>query len=849
VFLTFVVLTTAVGCAVIMNGGDDPGPTSASLLLVAVAAFGGSFSRRVPVGPDRDRVITLAALLFPAYVAFQLVPLPLSVIHALSPARAELARGLQAVGAGTFFTPVTISSPTTWMHLLRVTGYTLTFLTVRRFAARSPIDGWYAALPLIGVGTMEAAWALAGNSVAAGQMSGTYYSKNHFAGLLEMTLPFTAVFAWVMLGRGRTRHGISTGAAIGASVLLAGAVATFIAITSSLSKGGALATFTSLLAMGMLASGRHLSGHTRLAAFGGLLATTLLLFVFVTPTRLVEQFAVVVSDDQTEGRLPIWQNTVRLIAAYPFIGVGLGNFYPGVLPYQTEGNAVAWVHAHNDYLQLLAELGIIGWLLPVGVAAVALVRAVRAALGAPTRDGRLLGLASGGALIALAAHSLADFNTYVISNALVLAWIAGIASTLSLGHPARDVGPGMPPADPHRAVKLALAVFLMLWTGAWLVFLQKYRRDPEAEGMFCRFGICDTVGALALLHGHRSGDPVAPPPPALVLNYVRRDPAEPSLWQDLGVAYQAAERIDLARFCFTHAATLAPHSPPILLMTADFHLDVGEETTALALVSRALADGEHFDAAVFADLAYYKVDAARVVVGGALPDRRAAQAYLRYLMSASQPEDAKVAWRWMVSRGYADDAMGREYFAFLLGKNRGEEAAQDWELFVRGRDVDYPEKNRVFNGGFESNPSGSPFDWRFGATPGVNVDRDSGVHYAGASSLRLRLDGTANSGELGVEQLTYLRAGRYRMTAVVKTDSVSTDQGIAIRMAAVGPGKLDVRTVPLRGSNDWTPVEQEFVVDADQILRVSVVRKPSLKFDNLVHGTAWVDQIGIAAVQ
>ena len=54
------------------------------------------------------------------------------------------------------------------------------------------------------------------------------------------------------------------------------------------------------------------------------------------------------------------------------------------------------------------------------------VRAIAAWFG----DGRYLGLASIGALTAIAIHSFTDFNLYIPANAMLLAWIAGLTAGL-----------------------------------------------------------------------------------------------------------------------------------------------------------------------------------------------------------------------------------------------------------------------------------------------------------------------------------------------------------------------------------------------------------------------------------
>jgi O-antigen ligase len=90
--------------------------------------------------------------------------------------------------------------------------------------------------------------------------------------------------------------------------------------------------------------------------------------------------------------------------------------------------------AHNDYLQVLAEFGLIGFLLLAALLIRTLVRVFRATLG----DGpqRYLAIACGGSLTAILLHSFVDFNLYIPANAMVLAWIAGVAEALPKPSPA-----------------------------------------------------------------------------------------------------------------------------------------------------------------------------------------------------------------------------------------------------------------------------------------------------------------------------------------------------------------------------------------------------------------------------
>jgi O-antigen ligase len=122
---------------------------------------------------------------------------------------------------------------------------------------------------------------------------------------------------------------------------------------------------------------------------------------------------------------------LRLIAAYPVFGTGLGGYESAFEKFKTTGFAVAQDYAHNDYLQFLAELGIVGFVIGATFLFLILAKSVRFSLRNPDPDIRWLALASTGALVAVLIHSTADFNLYVPANATLLAWICGLAAGLT----------------------------------------------------------------------------------------------------------------------------------------------------------------------------------------------------------------------------------------------------------------------------------------------------------------------------------------------------------------------------------------------------------------------------------
>ena len=129
----------------------------------------------------------------------------------------------------------------------------------------------------------------------------------------------------------------------------------------------------------------------------------------------------------TNSRALIWADTVRLVGAYPVFGCGLGAYESALQPYKTVAPLLTVDYAHNDYLQLLAELGVLGFAPLLFLVAVIYRRALRHATRLVRGPDAYLALATAGGLTAIAIHSLADFNLYIPANAMAAVWLGALA--------------------------------------------------------------------------------------------------------------------------------------------------------------------------------------------------------------------------------------------------------------------------------------------------------------------------------------------------------------------------------------------------------------------------------------
>jgi len=317
------------------------------------------------------------------------------------------------------------------------------------------------ALFLIGLGLFEAFYGLAQYLAGwnyiwtvprryyLGSASGTYVNHNHFAGLLEMILPLSlgfALYRWqsARRHRGSARRALievfNDPAMIQSLLLLFAAAILFVAVVFSFSRMGMISVFVSLGVVGgvqWIESRRNLfpSGLIFLLLAAGLAAAA---WMGVAP--VIEHFEQLPQNEPlaaaTVGRMAVWRDTLGLVRAHPLAGVGFGCFRYAFTAVQSTQLTYLVDHAHNDYLEFAAELGLPGAALFFTPLFWIAFRTLRASLRAPSRLARSLALGSLGASVALLVHSAADFNLCIPANALVFAVVLALGYAASFDEPA-----------------------------------------------------------------------------------------------------------------------------------------------------------------------------------------------------------------------------------------------------------------------------------------------------------------------------------------------------------------------------------------------------------------------------
>jgi O-antigen ligase len=126
----------------------------------------------------------------------------------------------------------------------------------------------------------------------------------------------------------------------------------------------------------------------------------------------------------------IWRDTLQMIRANWMTGVGRGAFQTAYPIYSERDGTLQVGQAHNDYLQIVAECGVVGAAAVIGFIYLVMREILRAIR---RRDPLLSGLAlgAGGGIFAMLVHSLFDFNLQLPSNALLFLTLTAVVSIIS----------------------------------------------------------------------------------------------------------------------------------------------------------------------------------------------------------------------------------------------------------------------------------------------------------------------------------------------------------------------------------------------------------------------------------
>ena len=258
---------------------------------------------------------------------------------------------------------------------------------------------------------------------------GPFVNRNALAGWLAMAVPLAIGYA---LARSASRGPVFGGlaariAALDATQLLLGGSACLMmgGLLGSLSRGGIFGGAAGLVVFVALSQSRATEGRAMAGVAAGVAAIVAVGAMYANLGALAMRM-----QETTElgewGRRAIWRDTAAMIRDFPLTGVGAGAFERGMLVYQSGSRQFFFNHAHNEYLQIVAE----GGLLVAVPAALALIAAAVAVVRRLREDYSPMFWIRAGAvagIVAVAVQSVFDTGLRTPANGVLFAVIAAIA--------------------------------------------------------------------------------------------------------------------------------------------------------------------------------------------------------------------------------------------------------------------------------------------------------------------------------------------------------------------------------------------------------------------------------------
>jgi O-antigen ligase len=284
------------------------------------------------------------------------------------------------------------------------------------------------------------------------RLRGTYVNANHLASYLEMALAVMLAVSWWSWRRARAAPTVER------RLLLVGAPALvwlglLVALAFSGSRGGLVACAGGTLVQVLLIA--RMAGSYRIAVAGlGVLVAGLAAIAFVGLEAGLQRFLQAGMGGGLMARLDAMAATFELWQRFPWLGSGLGSFreaFPLVQPADLYGS---WWHAHNDFLELLATTGVVGFAV-FASGLVALVRRLWQVLRRGERsEDRAAALAALGAIATVGAHELVDFGMTLPGNWVAMTVLCGMAAAAPRGRRQRAAlapGAGLATIEPEEA--------------------------------------------------------------------------------------------------------------------------------------------------------------------------------------------------------------------------------------------------------------------------------------------------------------------------------------------------------------------------------------------------------------
>ena len=428
----------------------------AAIPVIAGAAVLGAIVRPRIATSDETRLLDYSLLAILAGIGIQLIPLPPALVRWLSPHAQEVRSAISLqFRPDDAFTALSIDPGATVYGLLLTSACIVFFWACRDIFHQGGVRrgvrsvAWLGLLAslvaLIQTATSPTRVYWFWDPIDVGAFPfGPFINRNHFAAWVIMAIPLVTGYLVARRVRRWGRHPQQSWFAalfdlgdVRTTWLVASALLMVLGLMLSLSRSGLIAlVVVSSTSLWLL---RERLGRQGRAWAGATAVLVLLLVLSWTDVGALIQEVDAGIDEPSGGRLPIWRDTAAVIRDFWITGAGAGTYQRAMLVYQQSSRAVFFNQAHNHYLQVAAEGGLL-LVVPSVLAIVGFVRLAAQRIGADQswRDWLRVGAAVG--LGSVAVQSLWESGLRMPANALLCAILAGLLVHAPRTHGRREAG-------------------------------------------------------------------------------------------------------------------------------------------------------------------------------------------------------------------------------------------------------------------------------------------------------------------------------------------------------------------------------------------------------------------------
>lgn len=242
-----------------------------------------------------------------------------------------------------------------------------------------------------------------------GDLFGPYVNRNHFAGFVELVAP-TGLALMAFRGLRRDIFPLAT-------------LLTIIPVSALIlcgSRGGILSFAFEIGVLALLVRSRRSREGPHMAAVAIVALAALALIAWIGAGKAIERFSTLPSTDTSLARRgTMARAAAEIVRDHPIFGAGLGTLVAVYPRYETFYDGRVVEHVHDDYMEGLAETGLVGGLCGITFLTLLYKQARR---NFEAEQGHFSRALHAGAIVALAGlllHSVVDFNLHIPSNALL----------------------------------------------------------------------------------------------------------------------------------------------------------------------------------------------------------------------------------------------------------------------------------------------------------------------------------------------------------------------------------------------------------------------------------------------